>query len=84
MIHNKIENHIRIVSHARLAWSGVSEAMISLCLFDCLAMQDEENERFEILQIHEDFTFVTQRSITPIIISSKKALIYLQFHASIR
>ena len=48
--------------------------MISLCLFDCLAMQDEENERFEILQIHEDFTFVTQRSI---IISSKKALIYL-------
>ena len=33
--------------------------MISLCLFVCFAMQDEENERSEILQILEDFTFVT-------------------------
>ena len=33
----------------------VSEAMILLCLFVCFAMQDEENERSEILQILEDF-----------------------------
>ena len=26
-----------------------------------LAIQDEENERFEILQILEDFTFVTTK-----------------------
>ena len=35
--------------------------MISLCPFVSFAMQDEENESFEILQILEGFTFLTTK-----------------------